>query len=544
MVSYGYDANGDRTELKLDNVLKASYEYDDASRLTKITDGSDAIVNYAYDSTNKVTLKQLPNGVHSTYLYDDINRLTRITDATASATVADFQYQYDAASQISQQIDPAGTHSYGYDVVNRLTSATHNAQPAENYVYDGVGNRTSSSPSTSYAYAPFNRLTSTDSVTLTYDNNGNSLSKTPSSGPALEFEWDFENRLVGATPSGASPVTYSYDALGRRVKRTVGSSWTKFTYDEQNVILDHRSDMSTVEYLNGPGTDSKVRQTDSATSETLYFTQDHLGSTRALTNPTGNIVESISYDSFGNGAVSGHTRFLYTGRELDLTTSLYNYRSRYYDPALGRFLSEDSIRLRGGNNLYAYVGNNPGRFVDPFGTEAVTASILGAGAAAGAGVGAGTVAAAGAVVVAYGAVLYGAWELGEWVADQPWNPLTHPATPPIGNLCPIRPLPIPVPVSSTSPPVIDPAIKSWKKTRADTLKGNPNCAWCGLPAERNGRPGHGDHIVPRSKGGGDEPDNVQPACEHCNTSRGNRDFPPTSPKDYEGPWPRPGWPKP
>ena len=60
--------------------------------------------------------------------------------------------------------------------------------------------------------------------------------------------------------------------------------------------------------------------------------------------------------------------FRYTGREWDPETSLYYYRARYYDPASGRFLSEDPVGFRGRDiNLYRYGRNQPGRFTDPIG---------------------------------------------------------------------------------------------------------------------------------------------------------------------------------
>jgi RHS repeat-associated protein len=132
-------------------------------------------------------------------------------------------------------------------------------------------------------------------------------------------------------------------------------------------VKDLNSDGSTVEYLNGPGIDNKVRQ-ESSTSGTLYYQTDHLGSTRALTDASGNVVERISYDSFGNGTGSARTRYGYTGRERDELTGLYYYRARWYDAQVGRFISEDPIGFRGGDvNLYAYVGNNPTNRIDPSG---------------------------------------------------------------------------------------------------------------------------------------------------------------------------------
>ena len=56
--------------------------------------------------------------------------------------------------------------------------------------------------------------------------------------------------------------------------------------------------------MNGPGIDNKIRQKGSSTSTTYYFSQDHLGSTTALTGTTGKLVERITYDGYGNSAGS------------------------------------------------------------------------------------------------------------------------------------------------------------------------------------------------------------------------------------------------
>jgi len=161
-------------------------------------------------------------------------------------------------------------------------------------------------------------------------------------------------------------VTYKYDALGRRIQSapSTGVS-TNFTYDGQDVAQDKTSTNVITEYLNGPGIDNKIRQ---KTGNTLYyFAQDHLGSTTALTDSKGALVERETYDAYGNTAGSTKTRYSYTGRERDALTGLLYYRARFYDPQLGRFISEDPIGLAGGINSFAYVRNNPARFTDPSG---------------------------------------------------------------------------------------------------------------------------------------------------------------------------------
>jgi RHS repeat-associated protein len=123
-------------------------------------------------------------------------------------------------------------------------------------------------------------------------------------------------------------------------------------------LLDVNSDGSFVKYVNGLGIDDKIRQT--VNGQVLYFVQDHLGSTNALTDATGNVISSVTYDSFGNSTGNLATRYQYTGREKDAETGLHYYRARWYDSNLGRFLGEDPIGFAGDDiNLYGYVWSSP-----------------------------------------------------------------------------------------------------------------------------------------------------------------------------------------
>ena len=101
-----------------------------------------------------------------------------------------------------------------------------------------------------------------------------------------------------------------------------------------------------------------------------YYLADGLGSVTSLSDAKGNLVSTYQYDSFGNLTASTGSifnPFRYTGREFDPETGLYFYRARYYDPSIGRFISEDPIQFGGGINFYRYVLNNPLYWLDPFG---------------------------------------------------------------------------------------------------------------------------------------------------------------------------------
>jgi len=99
---------------------------------------------------------------------------------------------------------------------------------------------------------------------------------------------------------------------------------------------------------------------------------DHEGTIRDIANNSGTVVDHRKYDSFGKmtseSAPTTDFIFGYTGQALDKATGLYDYWHRWYDPAAGRFATEDPSGFAAGDqNLYRYVGNNPLNNTDPSG---------------------------------------------------------------------------------------------------------------------------------------------------------------------------------
>ncbi len=162
-------------------------------------------------------------------------------------------------------------------------------------------------------------------------------------------------------------ATATYDGLGRRIGTVANASTTGFAYAGANAIQEQDgSGTPTAERLTG-GIDQVFSRTDGAGSRTLL--SDALGSTLALVDGTGAITTSYTYEPFGTTTASGAastSRAQFTGQEND--GALYFYRSRYYNPIFGRFLSEDPAGFAGsGPNLYAYVGDDPTDLRDPSG---------------------------------------------------------------------------------------------------------------------------------------------------------------------------------
>jgi RHS repeat-associated protein len=365
-LGYSYDGNGNRTALTVGGSGYSTYQYDVIDRLTNLADSASQNFVYSYDIVNRLTSRTAPSGVTTSFTYDGLDRLFELAHTKSPATLSINQYGYDSANRIFSWLGSSGNRSFSYDASDRLTTMTKMGGN-ESYGYDAVGNRTTSHLSASYTHQPFNRLTSTTSATYTYDNNGNLLTKVDGSGTRT-YTWDSDNRLKQVTLPGGATVNYKYDALGRRIQRTTSTGADeRYVHDGHDVLLDLNSSLAvTTSYLNGLGIDDHLRQTNTTTGVS-YFLTDHLSSTSGLTDASGNVIETLSYDSFGNNPGSTRTRYTYTGRERDADTGLLHYRARWYDPAQGRFISEDPIGFEGGMNWYAYVDNSPLSASDPFG---------------------------------------------------------------------------------------------------------------------------------------------------------------------------------
>jgi RHS repeat-associated protein len=212
-------------------------------------------------------------------------------------------------------------------------------------------------------------MLSFDEASLTYNPNGNLASRTDACG-TTDYTWDARNRLIGISGyhDDCSPLaaSFSYDALNRRIGKTVDGITTQNAYDGWDIIQEATGGVTT-DYTRTLNIDEPLAF-ERSDGTARYYKADALGSIIALLDGDGNMTTSYAYDAFGKVAISGSDAnpFQYAGRESD-GTGLYYYRMRYFSPEMRRFVSEDPIRLAGGMNFYAYVQNNPINHIDPFG---------------------------------------------------------------------------------------------------------------------------------------------------------------------------------
>jgi len=373
--SYGYDAASNRTSFTDPENGSTGYAYDTLNRLQTLTPPaaiSGGSFGFGYDALSRRTSLTRPNTVNTSYGYDNLSHLLSVTHAKGGTTLDGAAYTVDnAGNRLTRTPQPSGTaFTYGYDNIYELQSVTQGSTTTESYTYDPVGNRLTSLGSATWSYNTSNELNSRPSYSYTYDNNGNTQTMVNSSGTTTYY-WDFENRLASVSlPASGGTLYFKFDPFGRRIYKSSASGTSVYAYDGNDLI----------EETNGSGAVT-ARYTHSAnaideplamlrSSATSFYQQDGLGSITSLSNTAGALAQAYTFDSFGNQTASSGSvtnPFRYTGRESDSETGLYFYRTRYFDPQAGRFLSEDQIGFLGGKDFYVYVLNRPVQFADPLG---------------------------------------------------------------------------------------------------------------------------------------------------------------------------------
>ena len=385
---YTYDYNNNRTSFKVytnysDLQQDLSYVYDNLNRITSIKEGNSTVASYTYNDNGNL-LSENNVAVMNDFVYNRAGMvLSKTVKNSAGTQLKNYTYTYNLDGNVASY----NGLNYTYDNNNRL-SAVAEGTSNKGYTFDNRGNRLSLnetgadvSDTVNYVYDTNNRILERtfgdEKDSFAYDDRGNLYLKTISKvsdsdetsrevtamGSSVFYEYDGFNRLTNVS-EGINKAEYKYNTSGLRTSKTVNGEKTDFILDGIYVIAEIR-DGDVTNYIRGLC--GIIYSKDKKGTKTYYVTNNH-GDVTALVNSSGTIIKEYTYDEYGvekNPDKSDKNPFRYCGEYFDIETGFIYLRARYYDPTLGRFISEDPARDE--INWYIYSGNNPIMFIDPSG---------------------------------------------------------------------------------------------------------------------------------------------------------------------------------
>ncbi|HSX60853.1 MAG TPA: RHS repeat-associated core domain-containing protein [Tahibacter sp.] len=425
---YEYDAAG-RLVAGVNGGGRVGLAYDDLGQVVEETSlvlGSHRRVGYAYDGLGNRVETATPDGrvlsqryygpgvLHQVSLDDavltDIERdvMQRETVRTQGALTSYFEYDVvgrrigQRARQAAVAADEVVSRRYAYAADGNLAAMTDRRFGQTVYAYDALG-RVTRANAERFAFDPAhnivggtgesvrgNRVTVYEDKRFRYDTHGNLIEKRIAGHTCIRLHYDPEHRLERADISRngvKQSVTYGYDAFGRRTWKRDAFGTTEFVWDGNRLLQELRRDRRLTYVYDGTGF-VPVAQIESATVDgaegggvVRYFHTDRSGAPRELTGTDGSVAWRANYRVWGNtltveypDAPPGstgetvHQPLRFQGQYFDSETGLHYNRFRYYDPDVGRFVSQDPIGLAGGANAYQYAPN-PFDWSDPHGLK-------------------------------------------------------------------------------------------------------------------------------------------------------------------------------
>jgi RHS repeat-associated protein len=317
--------------------------------------GNGSLAVRIYDTDGKLT--QLDSAGLNTYGYDDAFRITGITDTSNSANSQTFNY--DSLDRVTSANKTAQSQSFTYDANgNRQTQGGTTSSTFTNATTSNRLTNVTGALTKSYTYDNAGNTTSDGTVTYTYNAMGRMISATKA-GVTTTYTYNALGQRVTKTTAGVTTY-FVYDEAGHILGE----------YDQTGALIEE------IVWLND--TPVATIRWGSCGMAIFYIHTDHLNTPRKITKrSTPDIVWRWDSDAFGatqaNENPSGLGTFAFNlrfpGQYFDQESGLYYNRYRDFDAATGRYIESDPLGIYGGTNTYAYVGGNPLSLVDEFGLQ-------------------------------------------------------------------------------------------------------------------------------------------------------------------------------
>jgi RHS repeat-associated protein len=357
--SYGYDSAQRIISIGYPSGWTAAYTRDIMGRITAVTaqapgaasKPTPVVSSVAYQPFGPPNALTYGNAVAETRTFDADYRETVRSD-TGKTAIEKLAYAYDLANNVSgitDSVTSGNSQSFGYDTLNRLTSAS-GAYGKLGYSYDAIGNRVSDSSTLTAPSTPPDGLGSVSSITYTQS-----------------------GRVAAVTTGSQQTAGYSYDAFGQRLVKT-GAFATTYQYDLGGHLLEEgdgqANPLADYIYLGA----EPIASVAPSTGHVYFLHDDRLGTPQVATDSNQAVQWTATYQPFGATTNAGALivqDLRLPGQEFDDSTGWYHNGFREYVPTWGRYSQSDPIGLAGGRNAYLYAESNPTRYIDRDGQDAM-----------------------------------------------------------------------------------------------------------------------------------------------------------------------------
>lgn len=385
-VSSVYNAMGQRIKIESSLGLNQNIERNQRGDPIKISTGTDHFEAILQRDAQGLELQRsLPGGIRSHWNRDRLGRPTQQLIFQGQHSSDEKTYSWGMSDKLIKIVDSLQRETiFTHDSIGNLVSVRYGDNNFEMRTPNAVGNLFRTPSNKDRTYGPAGQLLAihgdNGTIHYQYDLEGNLIRKTGVKDQIWRYEWNGSGMLKKIILPDGSDITFEYDALGRRTKKTVNQRVTSWIWDGDNPL--HEWEQSTKSASIGPTmlTDNPTALSRNHVGMTPttwvfepnsfspigkltgdeYFSiiSDYLGTANKMFDKHGEQVWSANISIWGElrelRGEKNNCPFRWPGQYEDSETGLYYNRFRYYDPEMGHYISQDPIRLHGGMEMYAY----------------------------------------------------------------------------------------------------------------------------------------------------------------------------------------------
>ncbi|WP_338846789.1 DUF6861 domain-containing protein [Massilia sp. W12] len=355
-------------------VIARDYHYDALGNLQRLYDLRSGQSDYVYDVLGRITGASLP-GLQERFAFDPAHNLLPAQEAppvqdNRLQRYGDKRYAYDAHGNLRRKQNGADSLlELEWDAQHQLRTSSNTRKP---------GQADALTQQTEYGYDPFGRrIFKRDRFGVTHFHwDGNRLLMEGRGYQKRLWVYDGPGFVPLAQVDDGMPLFADQAGQAAAARLAAQTGAPDEADPDATIVLRRKPAASAAAEASAPAA-PQVAQ-----GQVLYFHTDHLGTPRELSDAQGRLRWQASYQSWGNLLQVAYSEISapcwlpqlqplrFQGQYYDAETGLHYNRFRYYDPDIGRFISQDPIGLAGGNNIYQYAAN-PISWIDPLGLSGI-----------------------------------------------------------------------------------------------------------------------------------------------------------------------------